>query len=401
MSATVVTEATRSPLARRRGGRGWAWILTAAVIATGGAICGWAIYLDLNHYISRHAFIYGIGFAFVPVIPLVGLMLWLDRSRPEPPWLLLTALVWGGTAAAYLSLKLNGWLSPMVGDVYGASARGAVFIAPWTEELAKGTVVFAIVLWRRHDFSGVIGGMVYGGLAGIGFAFTENILYYTQQFELVKQNVDEQAALDAVESLFLWRGVAMPFVHPMFTMMTGVGIGVAIRHRHVGTRILAPVAGFCAASLLHMGYNSGASFATSKGFLLILFPTLLGLVWVVLAVRRYEARLDYARLADYTRFGWLKADQLQYVVSRRGRRQARKYARQLGEQELDRVRAFQVAGMDLALVRDRMVRGVVGASDLQSERELLTSMRSLRRQVRLPGEDQVTPETLVPADSSW
>jgi protease PrsW len=114
-----------------------------------------------------------------------------------------------------------------------------VFIAPWVEETAKGAVVFFLVWWRRHDFNSLLAGAVYGGLTGIGFAFTENIVYYGQLFQRVKDyEGGQQVALRAVEHLFLWRGVAAPFVHPMFTMMTGIGVGLAVRHRHVGVREL-------------------------------------------------------------------------------------------------------------------------------------------------------------------
>jgi len=124
----------------------------------------------------------------------------------------------------------------------------AVFVAPWVEEACKATVIFAIAWWRRHDFNGVIAGVVYAGLAGIGFAFTENIVYYGQIFQHVHDlGNDNGAAMGAVQSLFLWRGVAAPFIHPMFTMMTGIGIGLAVRYRNVGVRVLAPVVGYCTA----------------------------------------------------------------------------------------------------------------------------------------------------------
>ena len=60
-----------------------------------------------------------------------------------------------------------------------------MFVAPWVEEACKATIIFAIAWWRRHDFNGVIAGVVYGGLTGIGFAFTENIVYYGQIFQHV------------------------------------------------------------------------------------------------------------------------------------------------------------------------------------------------------------------------
>ncbi len=361
---------------------------------------------DLNEVIGRSAFTYGALFAFIPVIPLVAIFLWLDRLRPEPTGLIVVALLWGALIATYAALRLNGWLAGEVGDQYGGSPRSAVFVAPWVEETAKSAVIFAIVWWRRHDFNSVTAGVIVGGLSGIGFAFTENIVYYGQVFQQTLTFRGENAvALDAVRELFWWRGVAAPFVHPMFTMVTGLGIGIAVRHRHIGVRILAPAAAFCAAVLLHMGYNTAASFAVNGAltpvYVGILLPTLLAIAVVVGLVRRHERLVIAARLLDYTAFGWIKADQIPYIVTWRGRRQSRRYARGFGRAERDRVRAFQRAGVDLGVLRDRLVRGVAGEAELPREQNLLAAMRALRGRVLLPGISDLPLEDVTARRSSW
>lgn len=378
--------------------------LGVAAVAALAALAVWAIYTDLHEVIGRRAFWWALLFAFAPVIPLGATFLWLDRVRPEPAKLLALALLWGALGATYLSLKLNAWLAAQVGDLHAASARSAVFVAPWVEETAKAAVIFAIVLWRRHDFNAVVAGVVYGGLVGIGFAFTENIVYYGQLFQQV-YDADKDAALGAVRQLFFWRGLAAPFVHPMFTMMTGAGIGFAVRHRHAGVRILAPVAGFCAAALLHMGYNTIASFAVRQAltavYVAILLPTLLALVTIILLVRRHERSLVAARLRDYTAYGWLKPAQIPYIAAPNGRRAARRHAKQFGRAQRDRVREFQRDGTELGLVRDRIVRGVAGRSELPREAELIAALREHRRHVLLPDGSGSTLDELSTADSSW
>ena len=42
------------------------------------------------------------------------------------------------------------------------------------------------------------------------------------------------------------------FGHPLFTAMTGIGLAVALRSKSKIVRIVAPLAGFCAAAFLHM-----------------------------------------------------------------------------------------------------------------------------------------------------
>ena len=381
-------------------------IVGAVAVMTVAALCGWAIYLDLSGFIGRTALVYALLFAFVPVVPLAAAFLWLDRLRPEPAGLLVVALLWGALAATYLSLQINGWFARQVGDAYGASARSAVYIAPWVEETTKGAIVFFLVWWRRHDFNSVLAGVVYGGLTGIGFAFTENIVYYGQLFQRVKDyQGGQRVALQAVEHLFLWRGIAAPFVHPMFTMMTGIGVGLAVRHRHLGVRIAAPVAGFCAAALLHMGYNAAASFAPGRAltavYVAILVPALLTLTGLVLLVRRYEYRVIQARLGDYSTFGWLPPEQVAVIATARGRRRARRHVKPLGRTQRETLRRFQQVGVDLGVLRDRLVRGVVGPAELPREQELIARLRRLRERVVLPDSDDAGATRLTRAASSW
>jgi hypothetical protein len=65
----------------------------------------------------------------------------------------------------------------------------------------------------------VVDGIIYGTFAGLGFAAVENVGYYFR--------FREDMGL-----IFLVRGVLSPWLHPLFTSMTGLGFGLA---REVGT----------------------------------------------------------------------------------------------------------------------------------------------------------------------
>ncbi len=378
----------------------WLFIIVASLG------CVWGLVDRLDPVINGRAFWWALMFASVPVLPLTALFVWLDRVRPEPVWLLASAMLYGGLAATLVSLQLNGWLARLIGDGGGVTPLSAVYVAPWVEEAAKCAIVFAIVIWRRNDFNAVVAGVIYGGLAGVAFAFTENVVYYAQLFQqAIAAGADTDKAVDAVQQLFMFRGVAAPFVHPMFTMLTGLGVGLAVRHRHVGVRILAPVAGYCGAVLLHMGYNTIASFATDENlhavYVALLVPTLLTLVAVVLSVRRHERRVIAARLLDYTTFGWLDAADVPYIVTGKGRREARGHVRALSRAERQLLKTFQRAGIDLGLLRDRLVRGVAGPAALPRERELIATLRSLRGRVALPTGAGARSDRLASVDSTW
>ena len=68
---------------------------------------------------------------------------------------------------------MGGAFGAAVGQLYGGSLS-----APFVEEIVKAAVLYAIYRWRRHEFDGVLDGIVYAGMVGLGFAFTETVLYY-------------------------------------------------------------------------------------------------------------------------------------------------------------------------------------------------------------------------------
>jgi protease PrsW len=389
-----------SPTERRLLGSSLLLLFAGAVL-----LCFWQLEGLLRARLGLEAIGYAAEYAAIPVIPIALALWWLQRRRPEPGWCLVVAFTWGVVVASYASMELNQFVAERVAR-YTPTSWAAIFIAPWVEETAKAAVVFAIVLWRRHDFGGVVAGAVYAGLSAIGFAFAENVIYYGREYRVVQVNHGTHAAeVDALRYLFRFRGLETPYIHPLLTIMTGIGIGIAVRAHRRATRIIAPAAGFCLAALLHMSYNSMATFATrSREFnalaFLVLLPIAVGVAGLLLFARRHEGAVLAARLRDYDRFGWLKATTIPYIVEPRARRQARRYAHRLGGDERNLVRAYQRTGMDLAVLRDRMVRGVVGRKDLERERVLIETLREQRRRVHLPPAAGAWQPSSTPI-SSW
>jgi protease PrsW len=401
-------ESTRLPvltpaeirMAPRRSDIGW--VLLAVGTATTLAICGWLIYLQINDNINGHGLAWGLAFAFVPVLPLTACVLWLDRFDPMAPGWLALALLWGALGATYAALEINSLVAKQIGDIYGASARSAVFVAPWVEEALKGGVILVIAYARKERFNGIVDGLVLAGLVGIGFAFTENILYYGNVFQRVEDSPQTtQHALDAVQHLFLWRGVAAPFVHPMFTMLTGIGIGVAVRYGGPAIRVLAPVAGYVCAVVGHMGYNVAASFtARTDGlwpiYVVVLLPMLLILFAFALWVRSREQRILATRLGDYVAYGWLTPRHIAGVSTVKARSTARRLARRHGSPDIGDVRNYQRVACELGFIRDKLARGVAGKDTVVREAELLASLRVLAPKV-----DPGFAGAYAPAASIW
>ena len=102
-------------------------------------------------------------------------------------------------------------------------------VAPVTEEVTKGAFLVLLLWWRRHELDGVLDGIVYAGMVGIGFAFTENILYLAAAYD----GTDGlgPGGTVALTGTFIVRCLLSPFAHPLFTVFTGIGVGLAIAAR--------------------------------------------------------------------------------------------------------------------------------------------------------------------------
>jgi len=312
-------------------------------------------------------FLVGVGLALLPVLPVMGAFLWADRYEPEPTWLLAGLFAWGAVAAALFASIVN-TVATEVLRVAGAGAEDAmattaVLVAPVVEESAKGAGILLFLLLLRREFDGVIDGVVAAGFVGIGFAFTENILYFGRAFLAGVESGGTDDGLFAAGATFVFRGVLSPFAHPMFTVCTGIGLGIAVTSRLGPARLLAPVVGFGCAIGLHGLWNLaavGGAGGWLTTYVLLMVPVFLALAAAVAWVRAREGRLIARQLPAYVAAGWLPAHDVDMIASLRGRRQARGWALQrLGRPGERAMIDYQRAATELAFLRARAERGEV------------------------------------------
>ncbi|WP_410788578.1 PrsW family intramembrane metalloprotease [Kribbella sp. C-35] len=375
----------KHPVPGQRRNRG---VLIGIVIAVVFAIAGLVIFGIVAKSTGAGGFTWGLVFAFVPVIPVIALYLWLDRYEPEPTKYIVFALCWGAFIATLAAIFINTEVSHRLAETGVGGDRSAVFVAPPVEEFAKGSVILLLALVRRKEFDGIIDGLVYAGMVGVGFAFTENILYYGRVFNTLSEEAGSDAGLRGAFALFIIRGVISPFAHPLFTSFTAIGIGVAIRHRSTVVRYLAPVVGYLAAVLAHAAWNASASWAGGGGFILaylcLMVPLFICLVVFALVMRSREGQMIASRLYDYVRFGWLVPQDVPLIATLRGRKALRQNARRYGSQAEVAAKAFQHNATELAYLRDKIVRQVIGPEALETEKALLDELRERRASVPFP-----------------
>ena len=200
--------------------------------------------------------------AFVPAMIYLLPIVWLDRYDPEPSWLLALAFAWGGLVAVIISFVVN----TAVGEVAyavtqspdAATFLGAVVSAPIFEEASKGLGLVVLLVFFRRYFDDVLDGIVFAGVIALGFATVENVLYYGRAVG--------GGGLGGLGVLFVLRGIFSPFAHVTFTIMTGIGCGIARESHKTAVRVLMPVLGYFGAVALHAIWNGVAVIGGIEGF---------------------------------------------------------------------------------------------------------------------------------------
>lgn len=360
-------------------------LLLAAFLAVLMALAGLVVLGVVTSSTGTTGFLIGLCLAALPLPFVLGALRWLDRYEPEPRGLLLFAFFWGATVAALAAAVLNTASAVAIARTGGPSdgmAATAVLVAPWIEEAAKGMAVLLVLWFRRNELDGVVDGIVLAGLAGLGFAFTENVLYFGRAFLAGGQELGLSGGIFAAGLTFLLRGVLSPFAHPLFTAMIGIGIGLAASTRSAAVRIGAPVAGYLLAVLLHATWN-WASLSGLQGFLtgyvVVMVPAFALTIGIAVWSRRREGRTVAEQLPAYVDTGWLDPADVPMLASLPQRRAAQRWAEErYGRRGGRSMRDFQQAATELAFLRARLARGQQVPDFAGRERALLDNMARTR-----------------------
>jgi len=195
-----------------------------------------------------------IGFGTALVFAYV--LYWLDRYEKEPLLLLGGVFLWGAVVAAGSSFLINTVLGLGIyvftgSDLATDLATGSI-IAPLVEETLKGLAVLAVFLVFRREFDSVLDGIIYAGIAALGFAATENVYYiYSYGFE--------EGGWSGLLSLTFIRVILVGWQHPFYTAFIGIGLAIARLARNWIVRIITPLTGWALAIFTHGFHNTLAS----------------------------------------------------------------------------------------------------------------------------------------------
>lgn len=201
--------------------------------------------------------------ALASIIPAFLWMIYFyrsDRYAPEPKKLVARTFLVGALVGAAMVFSLKEL------PFHVSFLALAVFVAPFTEEIAK----FLCVRWtvyNRIEFDEPVDGMVYATAAALGFASVENIIYVLNSW----------ASGGAEMGVYVLTGRAVLSVpaHALFSSLWGLALGWHKKRKTLKSSLLV-VLGLLAGMVLHGLFN----YLTSENlFGGLFFLVLMAIAW--------------------------------------------------------------------------------------------------------------------------
>jgi protease PrsW len=325
--------------------------------------------------------------ASVPALIYAAIVLRLDRYEIEPVRTLAACFAWGAVGAILVSLVGGVLFQIGVAALLDDATAAVVSVAlgaPLVEETAKGIAVLAVLVFARDEIDSTLDGLVYGAFVGVGFAMTENILYFGQSYL--------EGGIGDLGELFIARAVLGGFGHPAYTAVTGAAIGWArSRYGQGVARVAIPFLGWVAAVALHAAWNGGLIYTQFRrgdeiGLLqavavqaaVVIAPAVLVLYAIARLSARHELQILRDRLQDELTSGVLSAAEYETIIDGAARQRALAAARQRGGRSLrSRQKAFFHTAAELAFRSHHRGRGETltprqVAADESDRRRLIT-----------------------------
>lgn len=360
-----------APPPARRGGGAFAAI---GIVLAG--IVGLLVIAYLAVGLGVSNLVIGSVLALVPLAIVLWAVRWVDRWEPEPRWALWFAFLWGAAVSVAIALIVD--LGVQIAIAFAEPGMGpneamqAVVQAPIVEETAKGIGVLLIYAFSRSHFDGPVDGLVYAATVAAGFAFTENILYFSAALA--------EGGTAELGTTFIVRGLFSPFAHVLFTACTGLAIGVGAR-RGGGAGVIGWfLLGLAFAVMLHALWNGSLAFASDAVglYFTVQVPIFIGAVLVTWFLRREEMRVTRIRLAEYGAAGWFSPAEVEMLATPAGRRRAVAWARTQTPPRTALMRKLITDATHLAFTRHRLVTGRAASRGVADEHTLLAAVTADR-----------------------
>lgn len=306
--------------------------------------------------------------ALIPLSLVVSSTFWIGRWDPEPGFMRIIAFLWGSVGSVIFTMLVT---LLVVEPIFSSNQfSGAVVQAPIVEELAKGIFVLTIALFFKRYMNSPVDGIVYILLVASGFAFTENILYFSQSLAA--------GGTEALSQTFVLRGILSPFAHSLFSLPMGILLGLAVRkHYKTGKIMLMFLAGYVPAMCLHALWNGSSYFIADMNLWFLFYgivqlPLFIGAAFIVMWLRQQEALRTYKYLTAYAHKGWFTVEELQTFASFPGRSYINKWAKtKRNPQAVYLVKKINKNIVNLTIAREDIVLHKNKHDSVRKQEELL------------------------------
>jgi len=320
----------------------------------------------------------------------VGLIIYrFDQFEPEPASLIAISLMWGGVIALTFSALTNSSALSFLQHVLPAvtvDSWGAAIVAPVNEELYKGAGLVILYLMARSEFDGLMDGLVYGAMIGLGFQVVENIQYFVHA--AAESGAGQLGPV--VGTYFIRVVLAGLYSHTLFSGLMGFGFAYYVTRRAEprGRRLAVAALFAVLAWAAHFVWNSpwlenlmgrgGTAFMLAvvvKGMPFLLLLAMLGVF-----ARRREAQA-FAQLIA-AEVGGDVVSEAEFETLRKGRRRRaalRRIRNERGSEARLVLKRVQREQMNLALFQTKVAFPDHPALEAQREK-----IRALKGQLAEP-----------------
>jgi len=190
--------------------------------------------------------LFALLIALAPAVAMLWYIRHLDKYEPEP-WTHIAAAFVAGmlvTVPVYFVEVVLDRVSPFSG--FMSTVYMSFIVAALVEETGKGIAAWA-VCWRRSEFDEVLDGIVYFGVAHMGFAVVENLIYVFLGGDIY----------NGLLTAMVRTTTAVP-MHVIVGMIMGYHAGVVRFSRTRREKVLHVLEGWLLPILLHGFYNLGS-----------------------------------------------------------------------------------------------------------------------------------------------
>ncbi len=221
--------------------------------------------------------------AIIPIGAYIFFLRWLDRYEREPLKHIVLVFIFGATISAgfsYVANTIVGYIGHALLTQAGSEYFLASLVAPVVEEVNKGIIVLMFA-WFSSEFDNVTDGLLYGAVVGLGFAFSENVMYFMRVHQ-------ESGQFAWIQNMYV-RSFFSAGVHACATALFGACLAYG-RHSRWTEKLVAVFVGWALAVMVHSFWNSLlAASEISQDSVLAVLPFLgLPIIFLVLFIGRLK-----------------------------------------------------------------------------------------------------------------